>query len=411
MQYAKKLYIENFRCIDKLEISLNNMNIFVGRNNTGKTSIIEALTLILTSFKKYKDVLGEEILNTIRGSPEYLVKHNSEYANISLEFEDGVNTSMYMIKKPESAKKIPLKDIFIETYEQLLTTSAEEDFNATIRRLKRDIEYLTLKRETEYFTSERDIEYPTQSRVLHLRRKLEEMTKNKDNYIELYRRKLEEELRLAGVTLVNENILNSFLFRGHDRKIFYNEEILEAMEKKIGYVYIRTYRAEDLLEYLEENNIGALVDLLEILRKNVNYLVDYRRGLLLIRQNHGQVWVPARVVGDGLKALIEVVAPIYMGASYVIIEEPEIHMHPGYLNAYVNELLNALEKPSVQLFMTTHSIEFLDILLSKLSERGLLEKLNLIRLYRAEDGIDYEELNGEEALKERDLIKGDLRGI
>jgi len=402
MQYAKKLYIENFRCIDKLEISLNNMNIFVGRNNTGKTSIIEALTLILTSFKKYKDVLGKEILDTIRGSPEYLVKHNSEYANISLEFEDGVNTSMYMIKKPESVKKIPLKDIFIETYEQLLTTSAEEDFNAAIRRLKREI---------EYFTSEREIEYPTRSRVLYLRRKLEEMTENKDSYIELYRRKLEEELRLAGVTLVNENVLNSFLFREHDRKIFYNEEILEAMEKKIGYVYIRTYRAEDLLEYLEENNIGALVDLLEILRKNVNYLVDYRRGLLLIRQNHGQVWVPARVVGDGLKALIEVVAPIYMGASYVIIEEPEIHMHPGYLNAYVDELLNALEKPSVQLFMTTHSIEFLDILLSKLNERGLLEKLNLIRLYRAGDGIDYEELNGEEALKERDLIKGDLRGI
>jgi len=399
LQYAKKLYIENFRCIDKLEIPLNKINVFVGRNNTGKTSIIEALTLILTSLKKYKDVLGRDILDAIlsqRGDPKYLVRINSEYANISLEFEDSVNASMYMINKPENAKKTPLKEVFIEKYDQLLTISAEEALNTEIHRLKSEIEYLRIS---------------SPSKASSLRRKLKEMTENKGSYIELYRSKVEAELKLVGVTLVNENVLNSFIISEYVKKTLYSEEVHKEMEKRIGYVYIRVHRAEDLLKYLEENKVGTLVDLLEMLRKNIDYLIDYRRGFLFIRQNHDKVWVPVEAVGDGLKAFIEVVAPIYMGASYIIVEEPEMHMHPGYLNAYIDVLLSASEKHSIQFFMTTHSIEFLDILLNKLAERGLLEELILIRLYRAGDGIDYEVLNGEEAFRERDEIKGDLRGI
>ena len=41
------LEIENFRGIKKLEVKdLNSINIFVGKNNSGKSSILEALFLL-----------------------------------------------------------------------------------------------------------------------------------------------------------------------------------------------------------------------------------------------------------------------------------------------------------------------------------------------------------------------------
>ena len=43
----KQIFIENFRVFDKIEINdIKNINFFVGKNNCGKTSILEAIILM-----------------------------------------------------------------------------------------------------------------------------------------------------------------------------------------------------------------------------------------------------------------------------------------------------------------------------------------------------------------------------
>ncbi|WP_300711777.1 AAA family ATPase, partial [uncultured Brachyspira sp.] len=43
----KQISIENFRVFDKLEINnIKNINFFVGKNNCGKTSVLEAIMLM-----------------------------------------------------------------------------------------------------------------------------------------------------------------------------------------------------------------------------------------------------------------------------------------------------------------------------------------------------------------------------
>jgi predicted ATP-dependent endonuclease of OLD family len=46
--YLSRIYIENFRSIQKLDLSfIKGKNIIIGRNNAGKSNIIKAIDLLL----------------------------------------------------------------------------------------------------------------------------------------------------------------------------------------------------------------------------------------------------------------------------------------------------------------------------------------------------------------------------
>ena len=121
--------------------------------------------------------------------------------------------------------------------------------------------------------------------------------------------------------------------------------------------------------------------------------------------------IPVSVASDGLLALLELFAPSVYGVRINLIEEPEVHMHPGFLERYVSELIKFVRGRSLQYVMTTHSLEFLRYLLGDAKRQGVLGEVSVVRLYRLPDGeVDYEVLNGEEAHEELEVIKGDLRG-
>jgi Predicted ATP-dependent endonuclease of the OLD family len=46
---VNEISIENFKGIDSLKFQPRLLNVIVGRNNTGKTSILEAMALVLNS--------------------------------------------------------------------------------------------------------------------------------------------------------------------------------------------------------------------------------------------------------------------------------------------------------------------------------------------------------------------------
>ena len=59
----KDLYIENFRGFDKLKIdNIKKINFLVGKNNCGKTSVLEAISLMISIF----DVNSGYYINGIR---------------------------------------------------------------------------------------------------------------------------------------------------------------------------------------------------------------------------------------------------------------------------------------------------------------------------------------------------------
>ena len=59
----KELNIENFKGITSLVIKPTKINIIVGKNNTGKTSLLEAMDLLFNNedFSKYGNYLHDII--------------------------------------------------------------------------------------------------------------------------------------------------------------------------------------------------------------------------------------------------------------------------------------------------------------------------------------------------------------
>ena len=52
----KKLIVKNFRCFDNTTIYFQEKSILVGRNNAGKSTLIEALKIIASVVRKYKNL-------------------------------------------------------------------------------------------------------------------------------------------------------------------------------------------------------------------------------------------------------------------------------------------------------------------------------------------------------------------
>jgi predicted ATP-dependent endonuclease of OLD family len=53
----KKIKLENYRCFDKHEVEFSDLSVVVGKNNAGKSTLIEALRLIALVTNRYKNLV------------------------------------------------------------------------------------------------------------------------------------------------------------------------------------------------------------------------------------------------------------------------------------------------------------------------------------------------------------------
>jgi hypothetical protein len=136
---------------------------------------------------------------------------------------------------------------------------------------------------------------------------------------------------------------------------------------------------------------------------------------ILTQQGHPIVYVvykngaqPLALTGDGVRVLLqqslELAAPT---GGVVLLEEPEVHLHPGAIRQSARAMLAAMAR-GIQVILTTHSLELIDSLLSEAKTEDL-DKLSFYRL-QLQDGIlkSYRH-TGTEASRARTQIEDDLR--
>ena len=92
MTTVEKFVVEGFRAIsNRVAIEPRRINIIVGRNNVGKSSLIEGLALLLAAGNGYRDVLGRDVL------AELLIS------------EKGYSDLRYLINQPERNRRAVLE--------------------------------------------------------------------------------------------------------------------------------------------------------------------------------------------------------------------------------------------------------------------------------------------------------------
>ena len=74
-------------------------------------------------------------------------------------------------------------------------------------------------------------------------------------------------------------------------------------------------------------------------------------------------------LGDGIQSLIILLYPIFTAPneSHIFIEEPELHLHPGFQSIFLNALIHDefIKSKNLTFFISTHSNHLLDKLLAK----------------------------------------------
>lgn len=404
----KKVRIQNYKGLEDLEFEPSRINIFVGRNNTGKSSALEAVALALSATNGFEDALGVDMLSHItkRRMPErwtkglnpikYFVRLGNEEGHVHVEI-DGKSFRLDLQFLEKGVPESDAGDRFFEFLEEYSWEKALEDIEGMFYMSPR----ARLKREKEGFFKD----------VLERKR-----AERKEEIIP------SSKLFITG--RLSENIVSEVAYAAVSA-----EEIEEIGE---GAQWEELERFDVLLEHkgmipllfkmssLNEAEevkgmLGALVrknkheEAIQLIRDEVKYFKDVREvgGELLCSLTTGTV--PLSFIGDGFRALLDItfMSALAEGGA-VFIEEPETCLHPGFLDVAARQIVNSAER--TEFFIATHNAELLEYLLE--AGKDHLELFRFVRLHRMPDGeLSYEILTGEEATEEIFEIKTDLRGV
>lgn len=129
----KKLILENYRCFERTEISFKELSIIVGKNNAGKSTLIEALRILSLVVNRCKRInytkppswlkLNEEPLginpslnNLDISSGGIFFMYGEGPAKISAEFDNGASVYIYIGEDLDLFATLKNnKDIFVES--------------------------------------------------------------------------------------------------------------------------------------------------------------------------------------------------------------------------------------------------------------------------------------------------------
>ncbi|MBW5381946.1 AAA family ATPase [Brachyspira pilosicoli] len=197
----RDLYIENFRGFDKLKIdNIKKINFLVGKNNCGKTSVLETIMIILSE-SRFKII--ENMMNISRSKENYRenkielknIFHNLDYNNnINLIYNryDNIN---YNINISPISKYEKVDDDNIELNYSIIITNENTNSIKEEKIIIHNIRNTTVHMSMKYVDNKTEVYIPSTIEYNRLTNYLIEILKNK-----------KEEQLLEMISFFNKNI-------------------------------------------------------------------------------------------------------------------------------------------------------------------------------------------------------------
>ncbi len=322
---VESLEVEKFRGFVRASlVDFTGVNILVGRAGCGKSSILEALYIGLA----------------LEDGLKYIIKRRGWFglASVRALFHNGDS---------EAKIKVKLQD---GSYEKV-----------TIRRRTTNL--------TENTPILKKREFNMKRLVLLIVEAEGKITRTSQVYIDSKGKcEIVEELKNSKVLDRDKHVADTVLIDWNSVLTYGTpEEVYSNLIEKGG------SEAKKLVIELLQEEYRYLYDLAAI-------CVNGEWSLYLIFKDKA---IPYYVAGDSVRyTLIHIMSMLTYSRSVILTEEPELHVHPKFMRIIAKAILNSYKDRENQIFITTHSSEFIETLLEEAKELNLRDQdLKIYRLF------------------------------
>lgn len=314
--------IQNYKLIKELEIdNFKNINIFTGENNCGKSSILEAIYLVLTQEYTKKFIDSYDIFRNFSLNEE----------NIQFVFNDF-----------DLNKKI--------------------DISTVLNNYPLSLQISLIKPNTVSLFG--DLEESTAIKILFECKHKEIEQKSRLSI------KKNKKIKFASTQLEYE--LKSPL---HENSVVYFPVNIFSFE---SIHFLRNIRIA--------NKEEKLVKYLQIFDENIKD-VEEINGEILIKSSDFNQKVPLKIFGYGfIKFFNYICALVSNEANYILIDEIENGLHYKTTKKLIESLIELSRNNNIQMFISTHSLEFLSIA-EKVANEKEFKDSGVFNIYRYKENV------------------------
>lgn len=377
-QVFDRLQISGYRALKLVNLSqLGQVNIFVGDNNAGKTSILEAVSILCNPLDPFQWLevsqrrlyLGRSQLMTLRPNLEALKWIFSQKIDAS---NDEFYQAEILIEANETAPihqlRAKLGEIYGSGVEKNNQNSFEEDISSS------EIDSVRTGLELEIL-------------------------------LNLVPGKI-----ISGQLSLFPSEPKSEIFQFWENERFVQRRRNKPILKKAT-IFPSYSSSEPILEHLsriilqQEDGKNELLDLMQSFDDNIlDIQILSPTATATIYIKHKELGLtPLYVFGDGLKRTLIIALTLLTTANGVLlIDEIETSIHVSALGSVFSWLIETCRRRQIQLFVTTHSLEAIDAMLQpeiatedvvafRLNHNGQAPQRfsgNLLHRLRSERGLD-----------------------
>ena len=338
----KSIRIKNYRGIKDLEIgNFKKYNFFIGDNGSKKTTILESIGIGVSLLN------FEKILGSARNRKMKIKKENVS----SLFFNSDTNNTIKFILETTDNVKVETTvsiDKTLSMFQDFSSSEINNDFSNYLYTIKKRIKEDKLK--TNIYVKEN-------SQIIYKDSKMDKIPLSFQNFLEKYNISIE----------ISDNLKNS------SDTIFQIDRIIKNRKK------------EELLKYLQ------------IIDKDIKeiYINDEE---IFVEKETLKEFILISSIGDGLVLALDIITSLILIDDFRVILIDEIERGIYYKNyRKLSEIIIELCKnnPNIQLFITTHSKEFLEAFNEALVETEK-DNFSLFSLRNKKEKLDFVHYTSEE---------------